>query len=346
MMKVYCAADRQKAHYPHHFLVNGAPQKNPEVPERVDRLLAGVRAAGHSVVEPTDQGLAPLAAVHTPDYLRFLERIYERWSRIEGASEEVVPNVHPDRREARYPLSAVGQAGFHMADTACPIGDNSWEAIRWSANCAVAAAEDVSSGSDAAYALCRPPGHHAFADLAGGFCYVNNSAVAATCLRRTFDRVAIVDVDLHHGNGTQGIFYERGDVLTVSVHADPARYYPFFWGYADERGENAGRGYNLNLPLERGSGDAPFLDALDAGLRQVEAFAPGALVVALGLDAYAGDPFAGLAVTTGGFARIGERLAGLGLPTVIVQEGGYVCDALGDNLAHALGGFESAHRPA
>ena len=152
-------------------------------------------------------------------------------------------------------------------------------------------------------------------------------------------RVAILDVDLHHGNGTQGIFYARPDVLTVSLHADPVRFYPFFWGHADERGEGAGLGYNLNLPLPRKSGDEAFLEALDAGIRRIRSFAPEALVVALGLDAFEGDPFGGLSVTTAGFARIAEAIAALGLPTVIVQEGGYLCDALGDNLTAFLTGY-------
>jgi acetoin utilization deacetylase AcuC-like enzyme len=339
-MKVFCSAGRQKVHYPRSFLVNGAQQPNPEQPERVDRLLAAARTGGHEIVEPADHGLAPIAAVHTPEYIHFLQHIHERWARIPGASEEVVPNIHPDRREASYPLSAVGQAGYHMADTACPIGPDSWESICWSANTAASAAALVRDGSQMAYALCRPPGHHAFADLAGGFCFVNNSAIAATVLRQKHDRVAVVDVDLHHGNGTQGIFYRRADVLTVSVHADPIRFYPFFWGHAHERGEGAGLGYNLNLPLPRGSEDDAFLSALDRGLEQVAAFAPGALVVALGLDAFEGDPFGGLAVSTPGFGEIGRRLATLRLPTAIVQEGGYLCDALGDNLAAFLAGFE------
>ena len=339
-MKVFCAAERQRIHYPRSFLVNGAPQPNPEVPERIDRLLGAARAGGHEIMETGDHGLGPIAAVHTPEYLHFLQHIYERWARIPGAYAEVIPNIHPDRREASYPLSAVGQAGYHMADTACPIGPDSWESIYWSANTAASAADLVRDGATAAYALCRPPGHHAFADLAGGFCFVNNAAVAATLLRGKHARVAVIDVDLHHGNGTQGIFYRRGDVFTVSIHADPVRFYPFFWGHAHERGEGAGLGCNLNLPLPRGSADAAFLEALDHGLERVAAFAPGALVVALGLDAFEGDPFGGLAVSTKGFGEIGRRLARLGLPTAIMQEGGYLCDALGDNLAAFLLGFE------
>jgi acetoin utilization deacetylase AcuC-like enzyme len=175
--------------------------------------------------------------------------------------------------------------------------------------------------------------------MAGGFCFLNNSAIAAQHLRRAHDRVAILDVDLHHGNGTQGVFYARPDVLTVSIHADPIRFYPFFWGHASERGEGPGLGYNLNLPLPRHSADELFLEALDAAIDRIRAFAPGAVVIALGLDAFEGDPFGGLSVTTDGFARIGERCAGLCLPTAIIQEGGYVCDALADNLTAFLTSF-------
>ncbi len=333
--------EAQRRHDPRHFLSSGAPQPNPEVPERVDRLLAGARKAGLEGIEPHDHGLDPIAAVHSPEYLSFLQGIYERWQRIPDASAEVVPNIHPDRRDLSYPASAVGQAGYHMADTACPISAETWRSVYWSAQTAAQAALMVREGERAVYALSRPPGHHAFADLAGGFCFLNNSAIAAQMLRQHHRRVAILDIDLHHGNGTQGIFYARADVLTVSIHADPVRFYPFFWGHASERGEGPGLGYNLNLPLPRGSRDDAFLAALDAALARIAAFAPGAVVVALGLDAFEGDPFGGLAVSTDGFRRIGERCAGLATP-VIVQEGGYLCDALGDNLTAFLSGFRGA----
>src|SRR5699024_4937413 len=182
----------------------------------------------------------------------------------------------------------------------------------------------------------------AYADLAGGFCFLNNSAIAAQRLRRHMDRVAILDVDVHHGNGTQGIFYHRDDVLTVSLHADPATFYPFFYGYAHERGADAGYGYNLNIPLTHGTGDDGYLDALNAAFRRIEAFQPDALVVALGLDAYKGDPLAALALTTDGFKRLGAAIGRLQLPSAIVQEGGYMCAALGDNAAAFLTGFEGA----
>ena len=344
-MKAFYAAE-QKRHDPKMFLSSGAQQPNPEQPERVERLLSGAKAAGCTVERPREHGLGPVAAVHTPEYLDFLRHIFARWRRIEGASAEVVPNIHPIARGGAYPASAVGQAGYHMADTACPISAETWDSALWSAWSAVEAAETVMAGAPAAYALCRPPGHHAFADVAGGFCFINNSAVAAQALLGRAARVAVLDVDLHHGNGTQGIFYHRPDVLTVSLHADPVRFYPFFWGHAGERGEGPGLGYNLNLPLARKSGDDIFLDALETAFRRIRAFAPEALVVALGLDAFEGDPFGGLSVSTPGFARIGEAIAGLGLPTVIVQEGGYLCDGLGGNLTAFLTGFGGKHRTA
>lgn len=337
-MKVFYHDD-QTLHDPQMFLVSGAPQPSPEQPERATRLLESARKAGLTQEAPDDFGLGPIARVHTPEYVSFLSGIYKRWQRIEGASPEVIPNIHPDRRDGAYPASAVGQAGYHQADTACPIGPNSWQSIYWSANSAVGAARAVKDGEGAAYALCRPPGHHAFKDLAGGFCFVNNSAVAAAELLTRVERVAILDVDLHHGNGTQGVFYDRADVLTVSIHADPVRFYPFFWGHADERGAGPGLSYNLNLPIPRGTADAEYMPVLDQAIARIDAFAPDAIVVALGLDGYEGDPFGGLSISTDGFARIGARVAKMAKPTVLVQEGGYLCDELGLNLESFLDGY-------
>jgi acetoin utilization deacetylase AcuC-like enzyme len=333
-------SDAQLHHDPQMFLVSGAPKPSPEKPARATHLLESALKAGMEQVTPADYGLSPIARVHTPEYIAFLSGIYERWQRIEGASDEVIPNIHPDRRDGSYPASAVGQAGYHQADTACPIGPNSWESIRWSANAAVEAARAVRAGDPCAYALCRPPGHHAFRDLAGGFCFVNNSAVAAEELLQDGKRVAILDVDLHHGNGTQGVFYDRADVLTVSIHADPVRFYPFFWGHADERGTGPGLGFNLNLPIPRGTADEAYMPVLEKALDRVEAFAPDALVVALGLDGYEGDPFGGLAISTEGFARIGQAIAKrLPMPAVLVQEGGYLCEELGLNLERFIAGY-------
>ncbi len=331
---------RQRLHDPKHFMANGRVSQNPEEPRRVDVLRAGAEGAGCRFSAPQDRGAGPIAALHSPEYLAFLRTIHGRWSRIEGASDEVIPNIHPDRRTASYPLSAVGQAGFHQADTSCPIAAGTWEAAYWSAQTALGATAAVLAGDRAAYALSRPPGHHAFGDLAGGFCFLNNSAIAAQAILRAGLRPAILDVDVHHGNGTQGIFYARDDVLTVSIHADPARFYPFFWGHAQERGEGAGRGYNLNLPLPRGTGDDGYLATLASALDRVAAFGPDVMVVALGLDAHENDPLKGLAVTTPGFGRIGAAIAATGLPCVLVQEGGYLSDDLGHNLTRFLDGFQ------
>jgi acetoin utilization deacetylase AcuC-like enzyme len=342
-MKAVLAEAEQKRHYPPSYLVNGVQQQNPERPDRVAMLLQGATGAGCEIVRPENYGAAPILAVHSARYLNFLARAHERWSHIKGASEAVTPNIHPYHRRS-YPDSIVAQAGWHMIDASAPVSAETWESAQWSAWSAVHAAQLVLGGERAAYALCRPPGHHANAETAGGFCYLNNTAIAAQTLRETHDRVAILDIDLHHGNGTQDIFYARDDVLTVSIHADPARFYPFFWGYADETGDGAGDGANLNLPLPRGANDSAFLEALDVALKKAAAFRPEVLVIALGLDAFEGDPIAGLGVTTGGFARIGEAIAGaLNLPAAIVQEGGYPCDDLGGNLTSFLGGFESRH---
>ncbi|AWZ19966.1 acetylpolyamine aminohydrolase [Roseovarius sp. TM1035] len=334
--------DRQWRHDPKHFMANGVIKPCPEQPERIARLTDGAKAAGCDFVAPKDAGLGPIAALHSPEYVTFLRNIYTRWQRIEGAGDEVIPNVHPSNRSDSYPKSAVGQAGYHQADTACPIGACTWEAAYWSAQTAITGADMLAAGELAAYALCRPPGHHAFGDLAGGFCFFNNAGIAAERLRTSGLRAAILDVDVHHGNGTQGIFYDRDDVLTVSIHADPARFYPFFWGHADERGTGRGTGYNLNLPLERGTGDDAYLKTLDTALERVANFGADVVVVALGLDAYEGDPFQGLAITTPGFARIGAAIAGLGIQTLFVQEGGYLCQELGQNLTSVLTGYEGA----
>ncbi|MDH3293747.1 MAG: histone deacetylase family protein [Acidimicrobiia bacterium] len=332
----------QASHNPGFFLVRGMPSSNAEQPERAQRLLEGLERVGIAPEEPADFGLDPVLAIHDDRYLDFLRVAHAEWVAQPGdKSAEVVANIHPSRRPAGYPTGIVGRAGWHQGDTACPIGADTYRAALASAHSALAAAAAVAGGDRFAYGLCRPPGHHAFVDMAGGFCFLNNSAIAAGYLRRTHDRVAVLDVDVHHGNGTQDIFYDRSDVLTVSIHRDPTDYYPFYWGYDDQIGDGEGQGHNLNLPLPAGSADETFLSALDQARARIEDFAPSALVVALGLDASEHDPLRGLAVTTTGFVRIGAAIAELELPTVLVQEGGYVCDALTDNLAAALSGVLS-----
>ena len=341
-MRVVLAED-YSVHAPSGFISRGNRAANPEVPERAAILRRAVEAGSHEVIAPKDFGLAPVQAVHDAGYLDFLQTAWDKWSALPDHAPEILPNVHPGRNMNIYPTHIVGLAGHYQADTACPIGPGTWQGALSSAQVALTAADAMWRDGKPTYALCRPPGHHAYGDQAGGFCFLNNSAIAAQHLRdQGAEKVAILDVDVHHGNGTQGIFYSRGDVLTVSIHGDPHSYYPFFTGYADEIGAGRGRGANLNLPLAKGTGDAAYLETLDTALAAIDAFGAEALVIALGLDASEKDPLAFLGVTTDGFRQIGSALGAGSRPTVIVQEGGYISDILGDNLAAVLAGFDSA----
>jgi acetoin utilization deacetylase AcuC-like enzyme len=237
--------------------------------------------------------------------------------------------------------------GLFSYDAGSPLTSGTWVAAREGAACAWSAAQHVAQGARSAFALTRPPGHHAGMDFFGGYCFLNNAAIAAQALRDAgCTRVAVLDIDYHHGNGTQAIFYDRADVFVCSVHGDPQTEYPYYLGYADERGAGAGEGFNLNLPLPLGSPDGPWLDAGDKALARIREFAPTALVVALGLDASESDPLQGLKVTGAGFHAMAGKIAGLGLPTVLIQEGGYLSDDLGRNLVQFLSGFESGRRAA
>ena len=334
--------NRHRSHDPQFVIVRGVVGRTSEQPERADRLLAGLVAGQHDIIEPTCFGQGPRERVHSPEYLSFLAEAWHAWTALGDSGPEMVANVHPVRTDATYPDHVVGRLGWHTSDTSCPISAGTWDAACAATDVAVTAAQLITDGEDAAYALCRPPGHHAYRDMAGGFCFLNNAAIAAAHLRLKHERVAILDVDVHHGNGTQGIFYQRPDVLTVSIHADPANFYPFFWGHAHERGAGAGLGANLNLPLPIGTKDDIYIQSLGLAQRAISEFAPGALVVALGLDASEHDPLVGLGITTDGFRRIGAAIARFGLPTVFIQEGGYLSDLLGTNLTAILEGFERA----
>jgi acetoin utilization deacetylase AcuC-like enzyme len=335
----------QREHRPATFLAAGAPRAHPDVPERLDALLSGVDDGRHALVEPRDHGERYVRLVHTERYLEFLRGAHAAWKELSPASDVVTPNVHPRRMtQDNYPSSIVGRAGYHLYDMSCPIAQATWPAVLWNSHCAAEAALRVVEGASAsAYAMCRPPGHHAGADYAGGFCYLNNAAIAAAILRQGHARVAVLDVDVHHGNGTQDIFYERADVVVVSLHGEPQSFYPFYWGYPGESGSGEGRGCNVNLPLPRGAGDAEYLDHLGVALESIRASGASALVVSLGFDAYERDPLSWLEITTDGFRRMASAIAGLELPTVLVQEGGYYCPDLGRNLAAFLSGFETRH---
>ena len=336
-------SDEHWAHRPESFFYRAQMRPSPERPERAALLLEGARRAG---LEPTlapDAGLDPIEAVHDAGYLQYLRSAAERWQALGPGAMEVLPNVHPNRhmQPSRWAEHVVAQAGRYQADGAAPIGTGTFLGAKAAAHVAVAAANAVMDGASSAYALARPPGHHAYSDMAGGFCFLNNTAIAAEhCRRRGAQRLAIVDIDVHHGNGTQGVFYARGDVMTASIHGDPMEYYPYFAGFDDERGEGPGRGYNLNVPLARDTGDDVYLTHLDHVLEQAIASHPDVLIVALGLDASELDPLAFFRITTDGFRRIGERLGDCALPSVLVQEGGYISPVLSDNLYALLQGFQ------
>jgi acetoin utilization deacetylase AcuC-like enzyme len=333
----------QLAHAPRFFLLRGRPHANFEVPARAEALLAACMAMKLDIVTPEPADRATLLAVHDAAYLDFLREAHAAWSAMPDAGEEAVANIHPSPEMlacgARMPEHIIGKLGWFTADAACPIGLHTWESANWAAACAVAAAEEAASGRFA-YALARPPGHHTSRARAGGHCYINNAALAATRLRALgAGKVAVLDIDSHHGNGTQSIFWDRPDVFFVSLHGDPDRYYPWFTGRADERGEGEGDGFNLNFPLPIGTGDDGWLAALAVGLQAIRDFRADALVLSLGFDASEHEPLAALTVTADGFARAGQAIGDLGLPTAIVQEGGYNTALLGDLLARFLHGF-------
>lgn len=337
----------QAKHHSRQFLRHGRFVATRDVPARVDTILVALRADGHVIREAPDHGPAPVAAIHTPEYLDFLATAWAEWQRIEGAAEEVTPYIFPVRgMDHVYPATVAGRAGWHAHDLWAPIGEHTFAVARASANLAVEAAAQVLAGAPLVYALCRPSGHHAFADMAGGNCFLNNAAIAAQHLRRGHARVALVDVDVHHGNGTQGIFYARDDVFFASVHRDPIDYHPYFCGHAQERGAGTGIGCNLNLPLPARSGDDAVLAALETACTRIAAHGATALVVSLGVDGHEADPTQGLAITYGGFRRIGARLAALGLPSVIVQEGGYNIDTIARCVSASLAGFEGRENAA
>jgi acetoin utilization deacetylase AcuC-like enzyme len=316
-----------------------------ESPARAEFVLQALRARGHDIRAPEDHSAAVLPAVHSARYLAFLESAWAQWLALDAANagRQPFPSVWPVRtlRSDVEPANFIARLGLYSMDNGSPIAAGTWVAAKAGADAAATAARLLSSGVRAVFCATRPPGHHAGADFMGGYCFLNNAAVAAQSLReRGCARVAVLDVDYHHGNGTQSIFYERADVLVVSLHGDPRTEYPFYLGHADETGAGSGQGFNLNLPLAAGSSAATWFEALDAACTTVMRYRPDALVVSLGLDTFAGDPISSFALQADDFSRLGARLERLGLPTVFVLEGGYAASELGSNAANVADGFE------
>jgi acetoin utilization deacetylase AcuC-like enzyme len=352
-------------HNPHHTLHQGREEMFRgrmvpchEVPARLDLVRAELQR------RPLGELLTPaivdaaldmaIARVHPASYTQFLAGAWDEWVAMDpaNAQRDALPSVWPlanmagNRHAFRndvLPLNFAARLGLFSFDSGSPLMAGTWAAARGGAACALEAACEVLGGARCAFALTRPPGHHAGPDFLGGYCFLNNAAIAAQALRDGGKaRVAVLDVDYHHGNGTQAIFYERADVLTVSIHGDPLTEYPFFLGHADERGAGAGAGFNLNLPLPRGTDFTTWRAALDGALQAVADFGADALVVPMGLDTFEGDPISGFTLASADYFAVGEALAAAGLPTVFTFEGGYAVDAVGTNAVNLLEGFSRA----
>jgi acetoin utilization deacetylase AcuC-like enzyme len=325
-------------------LYGGQLVRPHECPERAEIVLERIRAVGLGEVRaPASHGLAPVLRVHDAEFVEFLESAWADWVAA-GNAGEAIPDCWPARRMAqRRPHSITGRLGYYAMAGETSISPGTWEAARAAADVALTGANHLSKGARSAFAVCRPPGHHAARDLYGGYCFLNNAAIAAQSLRdQGATRVAVLDVDFHHGNGTQDIFYDRPDVLYVSLHGDPTEAFPYFSGYADETGSAAGAGYNLNLPLPRATAFAAWADALGAGLTRIASFRPDALVVSLGVDTFAGDPISFFRLQSADFSTYGRMIGERKLPTLFVFEGGYAVAEVGVNAVNVLAGFEDA----
>lgn len=350
---------RSDAHLGHAGLVElmgGAEIPCWESPDRVTAIESALRAAGgFELAEPDAFGSGPILAVHDPS---LLELVTSAWTDAVAAGDLVPPRcLIPDTfklatyvgemGELALPAGAHRRLGAACFDTATPIVEGTARAALVAVDIALTATRRVVAGAPLAYGLCRPPGHHAARAMLGGYCFFNNAAITAEWLRREggFSRVAILDVDYHHGNGTQQIFWDRGDVLYVSLHADPQRAYPYFSGAATERGAADAEGATLNLPLPAGARLDAYASELRRGLEAIAAFEPDApLVLSLGFDTFHADPIGDLGLVTGDYAAIGGMIGELGMPVVALQEGGYAIDAIGANAVAFLGGLAGARR--
>ena len=326
----------QLLHAPAQELHNGSFTAYAEVPSRAQTILAAIGGAD----APADHGTAPIEAVHDAGYLAFLREAPARW-RAAGRPGDAIPYTFPivGRRSLRLDrIDAL--MGRYAFDATTPITPDTWTSAYANAQTALAATQAVLAGERAAFALCRPPGHHAGVDYCGGYCHLNVAAIAAQAARDAGQaRVAILDIDYHHGNGTQDIFWTRGDVFYASVHADPATDYPFYWGHADETGDAEGAGATLNLPLPHGTTLDAFRAAQALTLEAIARFGATLLVLSFGADTWEGDPISHFKLSTGDYALLARDIAALGVPTVIVMEGGYAVGALGANVASLLSGF-------
>jgi acetoin utilization deacetylase AcuC-like enzyme len=327
------ASDRHRAHRMLE-LDNGVMVDSSESPERADLIAEALRSAGHEFMEPSEIDLDLLRRVHDADYVDFLATAWERWVAAGEQAAAAMGFIWPARGfRAQCPSDIVGQLGYYSFTADSSIVPGTYDAVVSSAAIAMTAADRLVDGGQTTYGLCRPPGHHATADQFGGYCFLNNAAIAAQRLRdRGMARVGVIDVDYHHGNGTQSILYERSDIVFTSIHASPDEEFPWFAGFADETGDGDGAGANLNVPLPKGADSGSWFSALATALEFLSNADLDALVVSLGVDAYEDDPLGTFQLTTPDFGRVGNEIGLLGVPTVVVQEGGYAGDAIGANV--------------
>ncbi|MDP2698933.1 histone deacetylase family protein [Thalassospira sp.] len=304
-----------------------------------DAVALAVKA---QLVDPADHGMAPITAIHDPAYLAFIENAWRDWQAA-GHTGDAFPYIWPTAGLAGgAPTHISARLGQYAFSSDTPITPGTWKAAYWGAQTVVSAADAVMKDGEAAFALTRPPGHHAHANRYGGYCFLNNCAIAAQYMRdKGAKKIVVLDVDYHHGNGTQDIFYERADVLTVSIHADPKDHFPFFLGFADETGRLDGQGANLNIPLPGGTDFGGWSQAFARAMQKILGFQADALVVALGVDAHEAEPICDFKLVTDDFNRIGQMIGRLGLKTLFVMEGGYAHDVIGQNVAGVLGGYLS-----
>ncbi len=333
-----------RLHFPVGELAGGQLVRPYECPERWDYIHSSLKSAGHSDLrEPDSLDMSLVKKIHNPDYLKFLENAWVEWQK-EGFEGDAIPTVFPARRmQQRAPEYIDGKLGYYAMAVETAITSGTWQAAKSSAAVATTAQKLVINKSSEVFALCRPPGHHSASDLYGGYCFLNNAAIAAQgFLDDGAKRVAILEVDFHHGNGTQDIFYQRDDVLFISLHGDPVHAFPHFLGYADETGSGAGEGFNLNYPMLPGTGFDVWQSALTDACTKITEYSPDALVISLGVDTFEKDPISFFKLTSDDFTRYGEQLASLSLPTLFVMEGGYAVEEIGTNTVNVLNGFSGA----
>lgn len=324
-------------------LISGAIVPAFEKPSRAEIIKARVEAVGlGSILEPTEHDLSFAKRVHRDDFIDFMPTVWPLWE-ASGRSESTIPFTWPTRglRGDKRPTAIDALLGFYSFDAGANFVKGTWEAIKSSYDVALTAAKLVKDGEPAAFALCRPPGHHAGAAFMGGYCYINNAAVVAQWFRdQGAARVSILDVDYHHGNGTQEIFYERPDIQVLNLHGDPMVEYPYFLGHADEKGAGAGEGFNHNYPMPFGTTFEQWNASLEDACRKLHAYGPDLVVVSLGVDTFEKDPISQFKLVSADYPKIGACIAKLGRPTLFVMEGGYAVDEIGINAVGVLTGFE------